>query len=148
MLNENVEVEATYKDVDPGHTHNTDTSKWKFDANVHWNACTGCGDHLNEAVHTFTWITDKEATKTETGLKHEECSVCGFKRNENTVIDKLPADGGNTGSGDSGKSDAPKNPQTGDTSNFFGWLTLLFVSAGLVIGTTVYSAKRKIFKAE
>ena len=41
------------------------------------------------AEHTFEWKVDKEATETATGLKHEECSVCGYKRNENTVIEKI-----------------------------------------------------------
>ena len=39
--------------------------------------------------HTFSWIIDKDATEEEEGVKHEECSVCHTKRNENTVIDKL-----------------------------------------------------------
>ena len=42
------------------------------------------------ADHSYVWITDKEATETETGLKHEMCSVCGIERSLGTVIDKLP----------------------------------------------------------
>jgi len=33
-----------------------------------------------------TWIVDTAATKTATGIKHEECSVCHERRSENTVI--------------------------------------------------------------
>ena len=33
-------------------------------------------------------MTDKPATATEDGIRHEECTVCGKKRNENTVIRK------------------------------------------------------------
>ena len=36
-----------------------------------------------------------------------------------------------------------KNPQTGDTSNFALWLSLLLVSGGAAIGTTVVSRKKK-----
>lgn len=30
--------------------------------------------------HTFEWKTDKEATQTEAGSKHEECAVCGYAK--------------------------------------------------------------------
>lgn len=39
--------------------------------------------------HNFVWIVDKEPTIYENGFKHEECTGCGAKRNENTVLDKL-----------------------------------------------------------
>jgi len=39
--------------------------------------------------HSWEWITDKEATVLEPGVKHEECSVCHEKRNENTEIPVL-----------------------------------------------------------
>ena len=44
-------------------------------------------DHLCE--HNFEWKVDVEATETITGLKHEECTICGYKQNEGTEIDKL-----------------------------------------------------------
>ncbi len=56
------------------------------DGNNHWYACTVCGTEKDKAVHQFGWITDKEPTETEVGYKHEECNVCEYKRNENTVI--------------------------------------------------------------
>ena len=40
--------------------------------------------------HIFEWKTDKEASCTETGLKHEECNICHFKQNEGTEIPKNP----------------------------------------------------------
>ena len=39
--------------------------------------------------HNFVWVIDKEATTADNGLKHEECTECGTRRSENTVIDKL-----------------------------------------------------------
>ena len=39
-----------------------------------------------------------------------------------------------------------KSPQTGDTSNLALWITLLFVSGGVAIGTTVVSRKEKYNK--
>ena len=42
--------------------------------------CVVCAATEGEALgHSFQWIVDKEATKTEKGSKHEECTVCGYK---------------------------------------------------------------------
>lgn len=69
--------------------HTADTSKWEYDKVNHWNRCE-CGEKLNTAEHSYEWVTDKEATESESGVKHEECSVCHAKRNENTEIPKIP----------------------------------------------------------
>ena len=53
--------------------------EWTSDENSHWHACAGCDEKSDEAEHTFEWVIDKEATDTQTGSKHEECSVCGYK---------------------------------------------------------------------
>ena len=37
----------------------------------------------------------------------------------------------------------PKSPKTGDTSNLMLWIALLFISGGVVTGTTVISKKKK-----
>ena len=60
---------------------------WNADAESHWHKCANCDATSAKAAHEFEWVTDKEATAEETGLKHEECNVCGYKRNEDTVID-------------------------------------------------------------
>ena len=57
--------------------HTADGTGWHSDETNHWNTCA-CGEKLNAAAHTFAWITDKEATATENGSKHEECTVCGY----------------------------------------------------------------------
>ncbi len=49
--------------------------------------CSVCGGNIAALGHTFVWVTDKAATATEDGIKHEEC-FCGAKRNENTAIPK------------------------------------------------------------
>ena len=87
------------------HQHTYDDSSWYQDAQSHWHWCTDkeCPDQNGStkdlALHTFVWKVDKEATTTQTGLKHEECTVCGAKRNEGTVI---PATGGGSSSGGGG----------------------------------------------
>ena len=147
---------ATIPATGSGHTHAYGET-WKSDADNHWHECD-CGDKADIAAHSFAWKIDREATKTETGLKHEECSVCGAKRNENTVIDKLP-DGGNTNPGGNtgndgnntnkpSKDDSTKSPQTGDTSNIIGWLGALFVSGGILTVLGVTAKKKKESEAE
>ena len=129
------------------HTHSYGTD-WKYDGTNHWHECE-CGDKADTAAHSFQWVIDKAATKEATGIKHEECTVCGAKRSENTVIDKLPDGGntGNTGSGDNntdkpGKDDSTKSPQTGDSSNLIGWLAALFVSGGVLTVLGIASRKK------
>ena len=146
-----VKIEATYKDAPPAHTHSYGT-EWKYDGTNHWHECA-CGDKADTAAHSFQWVIDKAATKEATGIKHEECTVCGAKRSENTVIDKLPDGGntGNTGSGDNntdkpGKDDSTKSPQTGDNSIMSLWIALLFVSGFGVATTAVYGKKRHSVK--
>ena len=59
--------------------HTADGTGWHSDETNHWNTCA-CGEQLNTAAHTFAWITDKEATATEDGSKHEACTVCGYAK--------------------------------------------------------------------
>lgn len=127
------------------HTHSYGT-EWKYDGTNHWHECE-CGDKADTAAHSFQWVIDKAATKEATGIKHEECTVCGAKRSENTVIDKLPDGGntGNTGSSDNntnkpGNDDSTKCPQTGDSSNHMGWLAAL---CGVLTLLGVSGKKRK-----
>ena len=41
---------------------------------------------VKNCSHEWNWVTDKEASCTENGVKHEECSLCGEVRSENTQI--------------------------------------------------------------
>lgn len=135
------------------HTHSYGT-EWKYDGTNHWHECE-CGDKADTAPHSFQWEIDKAATKEATGIKHEECNICGAKRSENTVIDKLP-DGGNTdntGSSDNntdkpGNDNSTKCPQTGDSSNHIGWLAALYVSGGVLTLLGVSGKKRKESKVK
>ena len=153
MPTNDVKLEATYKDASPSHTHSYGTD-WKYDDTNHWHECE-CGDKADTAAHSFQWVIDKAATKEATGIRHEECTVCGAKRSENTVIDKLPDSGntGNTGGGDNntdkpGKDDSTKSPQAGDSSNLIGWLAALFVSGGVLTVLGLNGKKRKESEAE
>ena len=128
-----------------GHT----LSDWKADDTGHWHECE-CGYKADVASHSLKWIVDKEATATQKGSKHEECTVCGFKR----AAVEIPATGSTiaptntpttTPKKDPTITHAPavKNPKTGDNSNMFLWIALLSISIGAVSCVTVYNKKRK-----
>lgn len=129
-------VIVTYKSIPHTHSYGAD---WKSDADNHWHECP-CGDRKDTAAHTFKWVIDKEATATARGSKHEECTVCGYKK----AAVEIPATGSTVKPSDQtdnlGNTTSPK---TGDSSNLVLWNALLFISGGAVIGTTVVSRKKK-----
>lgn len=134
--------EITVKPYVGSHTHTYAGSPWYQDATSHWHQCTDstCPDPSSStedlARHTFVWKVDKAATKTQTGLKHEECTVCHFKRSKNTVIPVL-SDSGTTTPGTTipgttgGTTGAAKSPKTGDAGiALYAGLSLLTLSGG------------------
>ena len=117
------------------HTHSYDTA-WKCDGTNHWHECA-CGDKADTAAHTFKWVTDKEATATEKGSKHEECTVCGYKK----AAAEIPATG--SGSGSASQPTKPGGtgaPQTGDSSLAL-WFSALCISG--VLGVLGAAGRKK-----
>lgn len=129
------------------HTHTYAGSPWYQDATSHWHQCTDstCPDPRASATelasHTFVWKVDQAATTTQTGLKHKECTVCSYKRSENTVIPVRSGSGtatpgttipGTTG----GTTGAAKSPKTGDAGiALYAGLSLLALSgSGWAVG--------------
>ena len=118
------------------HTHSYGTA-WKYDGTNHWHECA-CGDKADTAAHTFKWVTDKEATATEKGSKHEECSVCGYKK----AAAEIPATGSGNGSASQPtKPGSTTSPQTGDSSSVL-WLAILCISG--VLGVLGVAGKKKM----
>ena len=68
-------------------------AQWNSNEEYHWKECE-CGNTAYQGKHTFEWHVDKEATETENGIRHEECTVCEYKRNENSEYEyvEIPAD--------------------------------------------------------
>lgn len=150
--------------VDDTHQHSYG-SDWKSDANGHWHACS-CGAVSDRAEHDWMVENAKEATATEPGYTGDKtCKVCGYE----VKGEKIPATGTTkptepTNPGDDNPtnpvnpdSDKPTNPkgdgnentnspQTGDNSNLWMWFAVLFISGGMLVGTTVYSKKKKYSK--
>lgn len=120
-----------------GHTHSYGKA-WIYDSANHWHECS-CGDKSDTAAHSFRWVTDKEATATEKGSKHEECTVCGYKK----AAVEIPATG--SGSGSASQPTKPGSigsPQTGDSS-LIGWLAALLVSGSAAAWITLTGKKAK-----
>ena len=138
-------------------TDHTAGPEWKFDETGHWKECTDCGAKLDEAEHTFKWVTDKDATATEAGSKHEECEVCGYKKaaveipaTGTTEDPSEPSEPSNPGetpeepsqdNPDAGETDSP---QTGDNSNIALLVVLMGVGAAGIVATVLLQKRRKI----
>ena len=137
------------------HNHNYGT-EWKYDETNHWHECE-CGNKADITAHNFKWIIDKEATATEKGSKHEECTVCGYKK---AAVD-IPAIGfgsssddeankpTNTVSSESSSADQTNkpintaSPKTGNTDNMILWIVLLVIGGGAFITATAVDRKKK-----
>ena len=128
-------------------------SDWKADDNSHWHECE-CGYKADVAQHSFKWVIEKEANATQKGAKHEECTVCGYKRASveipatgTTIAPTTPTTTPTTtpkkDSTTTTSASAVKNPKTGDNSNIFLWIVLLLISGGTVSSIIVYDKKRK-----
>lgn len=137
------------------HNHNYGT-EWKYDETNHWHECED-GNKADITAHTFKQIIDKEATATEKGSKHEECTVCGYKK---TAVDIPVTDFGNssddqpnkptnTASSESSSADQTNkpintaSPKTGNTDNMILWIVLLIVGGGAFITATAVDRKKK-----
>ena len=137
----------TYQPITVGpyvgdHQHTYYGSPWYADATSHWHQCIDkdcpdpSGSTKDQASHTFVWKVDKAATRTQTGLKHEECTVCGFKRNENTVIPVLSGHRPSTRPDSGAENTVITSAKTGDAGiALYAGLSLLALSgSGWAVG--------------
>lgn len=130
-----VDQNITVNPYEGDHQHTYDDS-WYSDANSHWHQCTAekcpaLSDSTKDLKrHTFVWKVD-----TQTGLKHEECAVCGFKRNKDTVIPVLSGHRPATRP-DSGAENTVTSAKTGDAGiALYAGLSLLALSgSGWAVG--------------
>ena len=82
------------------------------------------------------WKVDKAATRTRTGLKHEECTVCGFKRSENTELPTLSGHRPSTRPDSGAENTVITSAKTGDAGiALYAGLSLRALSgSGWVVG--------------
>jgi len=150
-----VETDLTMTPAADGHTHKYGT-EWKYDETNHWYECE-CGNKADITAHTFKQIIDKEATATEKGSKHEECTVCGYKKTAVDIpvtdfrnsSDDQPNKPINTASSESSSADQTNkpintaSPKTGNTDNMILWIVLLIAGGGAFITATAVDRKKK-----
>lgn len=110
--------------------------EWVSDETGHWHQCT-CGDKHDMAQHTFQWVVDQQATATQNGSQHQECTVCGYAKASVTI----PATGQQP-SAQPSQQPGTGNPQTGDTMNLTNWVALLAICMGGLTSVSVYTKKR------
>lgn len=150
-----VETDLTMTPAADGHTHKYGT-EWKYDETNHWHECED-GEKADITAHNFKWIVDRKATTAEKGSKHEECTVCGYKK---AAVD-IPAIGfgsssddeankpTNTVSSESSSADQTNkpintaSPKTGNTDNMILWIVLLIAGGGAFITATAVDRKKK-----
>ena len=137
------------------HNHNYGT-EWKHDETNHWYECE-CGNKADITAHTFKQIIDKEATATEKGSKHDECTICGYKKAAVDIpvtdfrnsSDDQPNKPTNTASSESSSADQTNkpintaSPKTGNTDNMILWIVLLVIGGGAFITATAVDRKKK-----
>lgn len=100
----------TENDSQSSHEH-VAGEEWQKNESQHWKVCAEDGEKLEVADHTFgEWMTDNAATCTEKGKKHKECSVCGYKTEEE--IDATGHDYVYTDNGDGTHNGVCKNDAT------------------------------------
>ena len=138
-----------------GHTHKYGT-EWKYDKTNHWHECED-GEKADITAHNFKWIIDKEATTAEKGSKHEECTVCGYKKTTVDIpatdfrksSDDQPNKPINTASYENSSADQTNkpintaSPKTGNTDYMILWIVLLIAGGGAFITATAVDRKKK-----
>ena len=137
------------------HNHNYGT-EWKYDKTNHWHECED-GEKADITAHNFKWIVDRKATATEKGSKHEECTVCGYKKAAVDIpatdfrksSDDQPNKPINTASYENSSADQTNkpintaSPKTGNTNNMILWIVLLVIGGGAFITATTVDRKKK-----
>lgn len=97
---------------------------WEHNDISHWHQCT-CGEHGQEAFHTYEWTVIAQPTDTADGSQKGVCSVCGYE-----TVQPIPAGTAVEGA-DTETAPARKNSRT-------GLLVGLIIAAVAVIGAAAY----------
>ncbi len=117
---------------------------WEYDTSwtdKHFQICQDCGWVVNEQDHQFMWITDKEATATEKGVKHEECTLCGYEK----AAVEIPALGNATDNNNVDNTVVDNEekvnvPKTGDNMHIILFAIIMIIAAA-GIGGVIFKRK-------
>ena len=105
-----------------GHVHSWAATEWNHDDSYHWHECTAAGctvtnnkDKSGYAAHTYgSWVTDVDATSSQSGSRHRDCTACSYRQTES-----IPATGGSSG-GSSGGSGSTGGSSGGSSGGSWG----------------------------
>ena len=107
------------------HEH-TYSSVWEHNDLSHWHQCT-CGDHADEALHTYQWTVLMNPTETADGQQKGVCTVCGYETVQPIPAGSMPA---------ATEAPAPAAPER--SGGHAGIYILLAVLALIVIAAAVF----------
>ena len=105
------------------------SQKWATDGSNHWHVCdNGCGELFDMGKHDLEWIITVNPGNDTTGLKHQECKVCGYACSDV----EIPAE-----------PDLDEVPKTDDHTVI---MTISLVAVLSVLLVAAYVTKRKYIK--
>lgn len=105
------------------------SSAWEHNDLSHWHQCT-CGDHSDEALHSYEWTILKYPTATEDGQQKGVCTVCGYETVQPVPAGSMPE-----------VTQAPEKTQRQGGARAWVYV-LLGALAAAVIGGAVYLVLR------
>lgn len=83
-----------------GHNSHTFETTWSYDELTHYHKCTlaVCQEKQDVANHVESaWIIEQEATQTESGTRHKECTICKMEiARESYIQNKTYTEQGNS----------------------------------------------------
>ena len=110
------------------HVHSYSTA-WEHNDLSHWHQCT-CGDHADEALHSYEWTILRYPTATEDGQQKGVCTVCGYETVQPVPAGSMP-------------ELTPEPPEKTRTSGGRAWVyVLLGALAAGVVGGAAYLVLR------
>ena len=99
---------------------------WEANDISHWHQCT-CGDHSDEAFHTYEWTIIRKPTKEENGSQRGVCSVCGHETVQDIPAGSMPED-----------TPEPTAAPAKRASSNLPWIILLgMVAVGVIVGAAL-----------
>ena len=108
------------------------SSVWEHNDISHWHQCT-CGEHGDEAFHTYTWTVLTKPTATEDGQQKGVCSVCGYE-----TIQPIPAG--------SQVDDGTEEETSAETAKTGSKTTVLYIIIGVLAVAVIAVAAVLIVK--
>ncbi len=107
-------------DGDNDHKHNWST-EWSHNGTSHWHECLDdCSiannqDKNSYENHSFgSWIIDKNATASQSGSKHRDCTICLYRQTQS--IPATGSSGGNSDGSDNNPGGSDNNPGGSDNN--------------------------------